>query len=68
MALNFSTPSFDVSMMARFFSAAYFSPNDLNFGHWRDDQFEGALAALAMITALSFRPLKRSFLRATTLD
>jgi peptide/nickel transport system substrate-binding protein len=44
MALNFSTPSSDVSMMARFFSAAYFSPNGLNFE--RDDQFEGALAAL----------------------
>jgi peptide/nickel transport system substrate-binding protein len=46
MALNFSTPSSDVSMMARFFSAAYFSPSGLNFEHWTDDQFEGALAAL----------------------
>src|SRR5271168_3990799 len=47
MALNFSTVSSDVSMMARFLTATYFSPNSFNFSHWKDDQFEAALARLA---------------------
>jgi peptide/nickel transport system substrate-binding protein len=50
LALNFSTPSSDVGIMARFFSAASFSPTGLNFEHWKDDQFEAALAALAEST------------------
>ena len=50
MALNFSAPSSDVSMMARFFLADYFSPNGFNFEHWKDDQFEAALATLAQST------------------
>jgi peptide/nickel transport system substrate-binding protein len=47
MALNFSTPSSDVGIMARFFSSDYFSPNGFNFEHWKDDKFEAALSTLA---------------------
>src|SRR5271163_2768065 len=47
MALNFSSGSSDVSVMARFLTSAYFSPNGFNFSHWKDDQFEAALATLA---------------------
>ena len=50
MALSFSFPSSDVSVMARAFSAAYFSPNGSNFPHWSDDKFEAALAKLAEST------------------
>jgi len=50
MALSFSFPSSDVSVMARAFSAAYFSPNGSNFPHWKDDKFEAALAQLAEST------------------
>jgi ABC-type transport system substrate-binding protein len=50
MALNFSSPSSDVSLMARFFLADYFSPNGFNFEHWKDDKFEEALATLAAST------------------
>jgi peptide/nickel transport system substrate-binding protein len=50
MALNFSAPSSDVSMMARFFSADFFSPNGFNFEHWKDDQFEADLTKLAEAT------------------
>jgi peptide/nickel transport system substrate-binding protein len=47
MALNNSTPSSDVSIMARFYSAAYFSPNGFNFAHWQDDKFEAAIKTIA---------------------
>jgi peptide/nickel transport system substrate-binding protein len=47
MALNFSAPSSDVSIMARFFSADFFSPNGFNFEHWTDEAFEAALTRLA---------------------
>ena len=40
----------DVSVMARFFLADYFSPHGFNFGHWKDDQFEAALAKIAQST------------------
>jgi ABC-type transport system substrate-binding protein len=47
MALNFSSGPSDVSMLVRFLSYAYFSPNGFNFPHWKDDQFETAMARLA---------------------
>ena len=50
VALNNSTPSSDVSIMARFYSAAYFSPNGFNFAHWQDDKFEAALKTIAEST------------------
>jgi peptide/nickel transport system substrate-binding protein len=50
MALNFAFPSSDVSLMARFFLSEYFSPNGFNFEHWKDSQFEEALAKLAEST------------------
>jgi ABC-type transport system substrate-binding protein len=50
MALNFSAPSSDVSAMARYFLSEYCSPHGFNFEHWKDDQFEAALAKLAQST------------------
>ena len=47
MALNVSLSSSDVSIMARNFSSANFSPNGFNFGQWKDDKFDAALAVLA---------------------
>ncbi len=35
MALNISSPSSDVALMARYFGAAYFSPNGFNFEQWK---------------------------------
>ena len=46
-ALNVSSPSSDVGVMARYFSAANFSPNGFNFEHWKDDAFDTALKAIA---------------------
>ena len=37
MALNVSSPSSDVGVMARYFAAANFSPNGFNFEQWKDD-------------------------------
>jgi ABC-type transport system substrate-binding protein len=50
MALNFSSPTSDVGIMARYFSSTNFSPNGFNFERWKDDRFDAALAALANAT------------------
>ena len=50
MALNVSSPSSDVGVMARYFAAANFSPNGFNFEQWKDDEFEAALKTLAEAT------------------
>jgi peptide/nickel transport system substrate-binding protein len=50
LALNISSPSSDVGIMARYFAAANFSPNGFNFEQWKDDEFEGALKAMAEAT------------------
>jgi peptide/nickel transport system substrate-binding protein len=50
MALNVSSPSSDVGIMARYFSSANFSPNGFNFEQWKDDEFDAALATLAEST------------------
>jgi peptide/nickel transport system substrate-binding protein len=50
MALNVSLSSSDVSIMARNFSSANFSPTGFNFGQWKDDKFDAALARLASST------------------
>ena len=47
LALNISSPSSDVGIMARYFSSANFSPNGFNFEQWKDDKFDAALATLA---------------------
>ena len=47
MALNISSPSSDVGVMARYFAAANWSPNGFNFEQWKDDQFEDALKTIA---------------------
>ncbi len=47
MALNVSSPSSDVSVMARYFSSANFSPNGFNFEQWKDEEFDAALKTLA---------------------
>jgi peptide/nickel transport system substrate-binding protein len=36
--------------MARFYSAAYFSPNGFNFAHWQNEKFEAALKTIAEAT------------------
>src|SRR5205807_656556 len=50
MALNASSPSSDVGVMARYFLAANASPNGFNFEQWNDPAFEAAFAALAAAT------------------
>jgi peptide/nickel transport system substrate-binding protein len=50
MALNISSPSSDIGIMARYFAAANFSPNGFNFEQWKDDEFEDALKAAAEAT------------------
>ena len=50
MAINVSSPSSDVGIMARYFSSANFSPNGFNFEQWKDDQFDEALAKLSEAT------------------
>jgi ABC-type transport system substrate-binding protein len=50
MALNISSPSSDAGVMARYFSAANFSPNGFNFEQWKDDDFEDALKTISEST------------------
>ena len=50
MALNVSSPSTDIGMMARYFAAANFSPAGSNFEQWKDDKFEAALQQAAETT------------------
>jgi ABC-type transport system substrate-binding protein len=50
LALNISSPSSDVGIMARYFAAANFSPKGFNFEQWKDDDFEDALKTLAEAT------------------
>jgi ABC-type transport system substrate-binding protein len=50
MAVNMSSPSTDIGMMARYFAAANFSPAGSNFEQWKDDKFEAALDAAANAT------------------
>jgi ABC-type transport system substrate-binding protein len=40
VALNVSSPSSDVGVMARYFSSANFAPNGFNFEQWKDDKFD----------------------------
>jgi peptide/nickel transport system substrate-binding protein len=53
MALNFSSPSSDVSQLARYFSVEYFSPNGFNFAHWTDDKFTNGISTLAGSTDIA---------------
>jgi peptide/nickel transport system substrate-binding protein len=50
MALNVSSPSSDVGIMARYFSSANFAPNGFNFEQWKDDKFDAALGELSEAT------------------
>jgi ABC-type transport system substrate-binding protein len=47
MALNASSPSSDIGVMARYFSSANFAPNGFNFAEWKDDKFDESLKTLA---------------------
>lgn len=62
MALNVSSPSSDVGVMARYFSSANFAPNGFNFEEWKDDQFDAALTDLAEATdaAAALSALRRA--------
>ena len=50
VALNTSSPSSDVGIMARYFLATSFSPNGFNWEHWKDDDFEKDMAQLSEAT------------------
>ena len=50
MALNASSASTDIGIMARFFALANFSPNGNNFEQWKDDKFEADLDTLGKAT------------------
>jgi peptide/nickel transport system substrate-binding protein len=50
MGLNISSPSSDAGIMARYFSAASFSPNGFNFEQWKDDVFEASLKTIETST------------------
>ena len=50
VALNVSSPSSDVGIMARYFAASSWSPAGFNWEHWKDDQFEAALTQLSDAT------------------
>ena len=50
MALNVSSPSSDVGVMARYFSSANWSPNGFNFEQWKDGEFDEALKSIAEAT------------------
>ena len=50
VALNVSSPSSDVGIMARYFAASSWSPAGFNWEHWKDDQFEAALTQLSGAT------------------
>ncbi|MGX7703522.1 ABC transporter substrate-binding protein [Methylobacterium sp. Gmos1] len=49
-ALNVSSPSSDVAVMARYFSSANVSPKGFNFPQWADARFDAALKDLAGAT------------------
>ncbi|GJD53485.1 Periplasmic oligopeptide-binding protein [Methylobacterium crusticola] len=49
-ALNVSSPSSDVAVMARYFSSANISPKGFNFEQWKDDVFDASLRTLAEAT------------------
>ncbi|MGE7415986.1 ABC transporter substrate-binding protein [Methylobacterium tarhaniae] len=49
-ALNVSSPSSDVAVMARYFASANVSPNGFNFPQWKDARFDAALKELAGAT------------------
>src|ERR1700737_5528944 len=50
MALNVSSLSSDVGVMARYFSSANFAPNGFNFEQWKDDKFDDALKTIGEAT------------------
>jgi peptide/nickel transport system substrate-binding protein len=50
MAINISSPSSDVGVMARYFSSANFSPSGSNFEQWKDDEFDDALKTIEEAT------------------
>jgi ABC-type transport system substrate-binding protein len=50
MALNVGSPSTDIGMMTRYFTAANFSPAGNNFAQWKDDKAEAAMDTLAKAT------------------
>jgi ABC-type transport system substrate-binding protein len=47
LALNVSSPSSDVGVMARYFSSANWAPNGFNFEQWKDDEFDEALKTIS---------------------
>ncbi len=50
VAINASSPSSDVGIAVRYFAASFWAPNGFNWGDYKDDQFEAALADLEAAT------------------
>jgi ABC-type transport system substrate-binding protein len=46
-AMNISLVSSDISQMGRWFVAFNFAPTGSNWGHWKNETFEGAFARIA---------------------
>jgi peptide/nickel transport system substrate-binding protein len=46
-AMNISLVSSDISQMGRWFVAFNFAPTGSNWGHWKNETFEGAFAQIA---------------------
>jgi peptide/nickel transport system substrate-binding protein len=51
MAVNPSSATTDIGLMARYFAAANATPAGNNFEHWNDDKFETALATASNASA-----------------
>jgi peptide/nickel transport system substrate-binding protein len=62
VALNVSSPSSDLGIIARYFDAASFSPAGFNWEHWTDPQFQKALddASSATDPAVVAEDLKKA--------
>jgi ABC-type transport system substrate-binding protein len=50
VAINASSPSSDVGILVRYFAAQFWAPNGFNWGEWKDDAFEAAMADLEKST------------------
>jgi ABC-type transport system substrate-binding protein len=50
VAINASSPSSDVGILVRYFSAQFWAPNGFNWGEWKDEAFEAAMSDLEKST------------------
>jgi ABC-type transport system substrate-binding protein len=50
VAINASSPSSDVGILVRYFASQFWAPNGFNWGEYKDDAFESAMADLEKAT------------------